>query len=291
MKRIYGILRIIGLALLMLGIAMAVTLRQAEAHFTEVLSGFGQQLAGLGSFSPHSAPRRLFVNGLAVRIESLSTTLGVSDALDRFGSLCHSASNIDLSDRVNEQLAVSPGDLPRAGIGIVRQDSETDGYLGCLDIGGDTTAEGLVAHLLEFGRTQNLRSLGQLRYAMARRHDSTTTLVVLWTEGDAKLNELFPKDTDAPGRDLVGVPRPEQAKRFLSAYEEKLPYGFVAYRVEGRPLPAVVALYEALLEGRGWTVTSRKNRMILAEKDGRKLLVHVNEKRPGSVIVTLSDLG
>ena len=291
MKRVYAMLRVIGLALLLLGIVTGVALRQAEAHFKEVLSGFGQQLASLGSFSPHTSPRKLFVNGLDIRIETVSTPLGISEALDRFRGLCHSAGDIDLPAEVRRNLESGSREGSLDSAAIVRQESETDGYLGCLDIGGDTTAEGVVAHLLEFGRTQNLRSLGQLRYAMARRHDSTTTLVVLWTEGDAKLNELFPNDADAPGRDLDGVPRPDQARRFLSAYEEKLPYGFVAYRVEGRPLPAVVASYETLLEGRGWTVGSRRNRMMLAEKDGRKLLVQVNEKHPGNVIVTLSDLG
>lgn len=291
MNRFCGILRIIGLALVMLGIATAVTLRQAEAHLNEILGGFGQQLASVSSFSPHSAPRRLFVNGLAIRIESLSTPLGVSDALDRFGSLCHSASNIDLPARVKEQLGKGRVDLSHAGIGTVRKESDTEGYLGCLDVGNGTTAEGLVDRLLEFGRTQNLRSIGELRYAMARRTGASTTLVVLWTEGDMKFNELFPKDGDAPGRDLFDVPRPEEAKRFLSAFEEKLPYGFVAYRIEGQAVSAIVAAYRSRLEAQGWAISSGKGRVTLAEKDGRKLLVQASEKLRGAVTLTISDLG
>src|SRR5512133_888208 len=206
MRRIYATLRVMGLALFLLAVVTVVTLRQAQAHFRETLSGFGRQLAGLGDTSPHSSSRKLFVNGLEIRIATISTPLEIADALDRFADLCHSVKNIDLPAQVREKLESSSTGTSLDSGGIVRQQGEADGYVGCLDIGRDMTAEGLVSHLLEFGRTQNLRSLGQLRYAVARRSANTTTLVVLWTEGDAKLNQLFPKDADAPGSDLFDVP-------------------------------------------------------------------------------------
>jgi hypothetical protein len=291
MKCFLSLLRVLALALVMLAIVTAVTLRQAQARFDEVLGRFGQALAQLDRFSAHSAPRKLFVNGLELHIESLSTPLNVSDALDRFSGLCHSAADVALSEQVKRKLTPRPVDSQRSSVGTVREESDTEGYFGCLDVGVGQTSDGLLSRLIDLNRTMNLRSLGQLRYALARSHGKKTTLVVLWTEGDFKLRELFPKDRDAPGRDLQGVPRLAGTKRVLSAFEEALPYGFVAYRLAGPSPAAAMASYAGLLEADGWTVTRAKTGMMAAEKDGRRVLVQAREVRAGAVVLTLSDLG
>ncbi|MGC4068886.1 MAG: hypothetical protein QM784_30430 [Polyangiaceae bacterium] len=292
MRRICAVLRVVTLALVMLGLVTALNLRQAEARFGEVLGGFGHTLSQLDRFRAHSGPRKLFVNGLEFRIESLSTSLPLTEALNRFGSLCHAASDVELPAQVRKKLASSSsgpssGDMPAT----VREESETEGYLGCLDVGAGQTGEGLLTRLIELSRTRNLRSLGSLRYAMARRHRKTTTLVVLWTEGDLVLTDLFPKDRDAPGGDLKGVPRPKGTTRVLSAFEEALPYGFVAYRLAGTSRSAATASYAALLEREGWRVERAKTGVMPAEKGGRRVLVQASQTGATSVILTLSDLG
>lgn len=291
MKRIFGMFRVIGLGLVMLAIATTMTVHQAQAQFMESLNGLGQQIAAIGGFSPNSAPRKLFVNGLEFTVLTVSTPLGVTDALNRFQGLCHSVANVDLPETVRAQLGASEKASPLNNAGVVRQDAENEGFLACLDVGTGTTGEGLLDHLVEFSKTQNLRSLGHLRYAMARRGKETTTLVVLWTEGDAKLGELFPKNADAPGRDLVGLPRPSQGRRLLSAFEQGKPFGIAAYRIEGQGKAAVLASYKASLGEQGWRLLELKNHLTVAEKDGKRVLVQVTEKRSGVVFVNISDLG
>jgi hypothetical protein len=115
--------------------------------------------------------------------------------------------------------------------------------------------------------------------------------VVLWTEGDAKLGELFPKNADAPGRDLVGLPRPPQGHRLLSAFEQGKPFGLAAYRIDGQVKATVLGSYKIALDQQGWRLLELKNHVTIAEKDGRRVLVQVTEKRAGVVFVNISDLG
>lgn len=291
MRRLFGMFRVLGLAALMLGAVTALTLHRAQAQLKESLSGLGQQIIQLDGFLPHSAPRKLFVNGLEFNVETVGTPLGVTDALNRFQGLCHSVGQVDLPVAVRQKLESGSTDSPLAGAGVIRQDADNEGYVGCLDVGAHLNGEGLLAHLVEFGKTQNLRSIGQLRYAMARRHEGTTTLVVLWTEGDTKLSEMFPKNADVPGRDLDGIPRPTEGRRLLSAFEHAMPYGIAAYRIEGLSKVTVLANYKAQLRQLGWKLHDVGSRLTQAEKDGRRVLLRVTEKRLGAVILTVSDLG
>ena len=148
-----------------------------------------------------------------------------------------------------------------------------------------------MARLADFGKTGRLSSLGQFRYALARRHEGSTTLLLLWTEGDAKLAELFPKTGDAPGRDLPDLPRPKGGQRLLSAFEQGMPFGFVTYHLDGKTGKTVVGGYMALLAASGWNHSRLDHDTFLAEKSGRRVLVRVGERGAGRVVVSLSDLG
>jgi hypothetical protein len=296
MRRLISVLRVCVLALLMLGIASAWMLHKAQAALHESMRGFGDRAANLLGMFPHSAARKLVLNGLEIGVVTVATPLSVSDALDRFQSVCRTLAQVDLPTTVRQKLEQSasleaPSNAANLLGGVIREDAAREGFLACLDLGPSVTGEALLGHLIDFGKTQNLSSLGQLRYALARRQAGTTTLLLLWTEGDAKLAELFPQTGDAPGRDLVEVPRPKDARRILAAFEQGAPYGLTTYRVEGQTTTAVIDAYEATLRERGWRRQFAKQGTLLFEKSGRRLLVRANARGALSVVVSLSDLG
>jgi hypothetical protein len=223
------------------------------------------------------------------------TPLGVKDALDRFQSTCHSVGQIDLPAVLQQELdnlpKAQPKDSAALSAGVIRQDAKNEGFLACIDIGEGTDAEAFLGKLSEFGKTGNLKSLGQMRYALARRRAETTSLLLLWTEGDAKLAEMFPKVGDAPGGELHDVPRPKDGRRRLAAFEQGMPFGFAAYSIEGQGVASVSQSYEARLVAGGWQTRPTKNWGFVAEKAGRRLVVQVNRRQTGQVVVAISDLG
>lgn len=292
MKRVWGCLRVVGVAMVLLALGVTLTARSASAHLVESMRGLGEQIARLHELRIHSAPRRLVLNGLGLRVMTASTPLEIDAALDRFQSLCHSVGQIDLPALVRQRLAEQSREGAFDSTGVIRHQAEHEGFLACISVDQATDGEGLLARLKAFGSTGNLRSLGQFRYALARRQADVTTLVMFWTEGDARLGEMFPREGDAPGGDLVAVPRPPEARRILSGFEEGLPYGFAAYEAAAdQRSEAALAQYEDVLHREGWRTRPTKKGSIIAEKAGRRVIVRVSEASSGRAVVSLCDLG
>lgn len=291
MKQVWGLLRVLGLATLILSVTGVVAVRRAEAHFTEVLRGFGEQLAALHELSTHSAPRKLFVNGLELRVLSASTPLPVTDALDRFQSLCHGVRDLDVPASLKQNLEKAGSLGPLNESGVIREQTEHEGFVACIDTGTRIDGAAFVRRLEEFGRTKDLKSFGEMRYALARSRGGQTTLIMFWTEGEAKLADLFKKGQDAPGRDLRDVPRPAGSTRVLSAFEQGAASGLAFYRVEGQALSTVSAAYEGALRNGGWRLSKGKNGTVTASKGERGLFVRMKARGDGRVNVGILDLG
>jgi hypothetical protein len=290
-QHLMGMIRVAVFGAAILACVAGVTLHKAEAKLAESLRGFGDELAAVPGFSPHSAPREILFNGLALKMFSASTPLEVPAALDRFQSLCHSVGQIELPEAVRRRLAdnVPNGSIP--SLGTIRRDSDSEGFIGCIDLGSRLDGEGLLGRLKEFGTTYNLRALGQLRYAQARRTHGKTTLIVYWTEGDTKLKELFPKDGDAAGRDLVDVPRPPASQRRFSAFESGMPYGIAGYAIPRGGQSKILESYGLQLRDEGWRTFEPKNNTFIAEKAGRRVLVGLSAGQGEKTILSLFDLG
>lgn len=291
MKRLYGTLRVLGLALAMLGLVTCVTLRRAQAKLIESLSGFGDQIAKLQDLSADSAPRQLMINGLELRVMTLSTRLDVKAALDRFQSVCHAVGQIDLPATVRQTLQAGAAPFASESLGVMRLDAESEGFLACIDLGEGLNAEGFLERLQAFGESKDLRSLGEFRYGLAKRHGDTTTLVLFWTEGAAKLTEMFRERGDAPGRDVWGMPRPENATRVLSAFEYGKPYGIAHYRVAGQAEERALSSYEGVLHRNGWSTSRIDSGGVLARKAERSVVVTASRSKDGQVTIGISDLG
>jgi hypothetical protein len=246
--------------------------RSAEARLGERLLGFGHGLLLLESFRASSAPRRLSVNGLELGVLTLSTSLDVSSALDPFQSLC-------------ERNGAVPG-LD----GVLRRESASEGVIACLDTGGELDLSELVRRLEAFRDSGDLAKIGALRYVMAKRDASRTTLLVLWTEGALPLLHAFPREGDAPGRDPEGVPRPDGVRRLFSAVEHGAPYALTLYGGGARSAAELLAWYGGKLEQKGWSVSRKQDASLLvARRAGRVLVVSATDSA-GETSVGLAEL-
>jgi len=261
-------------------LGFALCLRSAEARVGEALLGFGDELSRWSAARPQSAPRAMTINGLELRLMTLTTQLSVAGALDHVQQTCRGGL---LAPALAGKLEASVLD------GVFRQGTERQGVLACLDTGGALEVAELAERLSSVQESGNLNDLGKLRYVLARRSGAVTTLLVLWTEGDARLFDLFPKVGDAPGHELRDWPRPPGVRRLLSAAEHGQPYGMTLHDAGPESARALEAWYEAALTKAGWGVT-RTQGGLRARRGERSVLLQVQTSSSGKTVITSAEL-
>jgi hypothetical protein len=273
--------------LVILTVLLAGCVRSAHAHLGEALLTFGDKLTKLQGLKPNSAPRQLSINGLALGVLTLSTELEVPEALDRFQDLCRRRGGL----QVPRSLATRLGSASSVFDGTFRRDATGEGVLACIDSGNPLALDQLVERLTKFRDTGDLAALGDLRYVLARRTGTTTTLLVFWTEGSAPLLNLFPPSGDAPGRDPEGLPRPDGSRRILRATEHDTPYSVTLYKTPERSTASLVDWYRRALEARGWQVASAgAGNLLRAQRANRTVLLSCSMAADGAVIATVAEL-
>jgi hypothetical protein len=114
--------------------------------------------------------------------------------------------------------------------------------------------EGLLARLTAFAESGDLARVGGLRYVYARATDEGTHFLVFHTDESLNIYEMFPQTGDAPGRDVPGLPRPEGARRFMSAWEEGDPHAITMYATTRQSADELRGWYREALPGAGWTL-------------------------------------
>lgn len=284
-RRLFALIRAGTALVLIVAVALVSALRSAQAHLGEGLLGFGGELAGLVDARLHSKPRQLTVNGLELRLVTASTPLSVHDALERFAGVCRSRGGLSGPSRALHALGVS------ALEGMLRQESEREGVIACLDTGHPLDLAELSARLLRLRDTGDLGELGALRYALARRDGNKTTLLSFWTEGQANLLKMFPKSGDAPGRDPEGIPRPAGSRRLLFAAEHGMPYAITAYAVQGQSVQGLAEWYRRTLVDGGWTVQDGgRARVFVGRRGERTIMIRVGQTDSGRLFTTVAEL-
>jgi hypothetical protein len=259
----------------------ALSLRSAEARAGESLRGFASELLSWKSAKFASEPRNLWLNGAQLHFVSASSPLSVSETLDRLEDVCQRRGGL-----VGAQRALSMSRRPIAHAsaswlrGAFREESEREGFVACLDTGGALGPGELAKRIHAFASTGNLADLGELRYVLARRAGDTTTALVLWTEGEFPLLRMFPDHGDAPGVDPLGIPRPGQADRVLSATERDAPYSLTLYRVPSGQTAALADYLDGLRRG-GWSVTlGRQPNAAVARHGDRTVFISAEATSP-----------
>jgi hypothetical protein len=261
--------------------SLIIGLHSAKAALSERLVGFGSELARWEGFRLSTSPRRISVNGAELELVVATTALSVADALNRLEGACAPRGGVVGADTLPKLLR-STTVMSRSWLnGRIRRDSEHDGVLACLDTGGPLGLGELNARLRAFAKTSDLKDLGALRYATARRTGNVTTVLFLWSEGAVPLRQMFPSTGEAPGIDPPGVPRPKGASRLLAALEHDAPFSITVYRTNAPTAQDTLAWYRAELAASGFLVEPGASGSLLARQGQRTLVVTATQTSRG----------
>ncbi len=257
--------------------ATALVLRSARADGTEVLWGVGSQIMAFPA-AQHEGVRHLQLNGVRLSFRTQTVDASLADVLGHYEAICGTS------------------------IATLTARNDHAGYVACLDMGDARQGlSALVNRLVSFSDTGDLREVGVPRYALARhvtsRSGDQVFLLTMWADSAFDLYRMLPRaGADAPGHDLVGVPRPPGSQRILSAWEARQPSGILVYRVDAKSAEELESFYRAELPRSGWTIIERNpsesvrvdgTRMLSAEKDNRLVTVLCRSGEASQTVLTI----
>jgi hypothetical protein len=102
---------------------------------------------------------------------------------------------------------------------------------------------------------------------------------------------MFPPCADAPGKDPMGIPRPDGARRVLSGIEHGAPYALTLYQGGGLSDAELFDWYLARLRGLGFhVVPDPSKRSLTAERDGRTVVIRTSRTRDGQTVASVAEL-
>lgn len=270
------------------GAAAALSLACVRAHADERILDAGTELLSYARATQLDGARTLIVNGLAVHVLSGSTRDSVSALLDTFHARCQRTSGG--LDRLPREL---PGQRRRPRIAeraldpVLRHDDARGGYVACLDLGAASLPpRDLVERIRRFLANGDVSEVGDVRFAWAFGTETGTHYVAVYTEGPMPLAKIFPTRGDAPGSDVLGVPRPARARRVLSAFQRDASPMVASYESELAP-EAALALFRGQLARHGSSVESTTT-TASAASDGAPHLPHLLVGRDRSVLAFAS---
>ncbi|MFT3928082.1 MAG: hypothetical protein QM778_36475 [Myxococcales bacterium] len=224
------------------------------AHATsELEASLLERTRSLFELAPHwqrVPPRVLLVNGARLVLATGRSEQPLSAMLDHFQAHCRAESG-GLHQAARAVYRSARKDLPSLIDGVLRVEEEKEGLVACLALGAKLSPRELLARLERFGEHADLQELGGLRVVRVRRVDEGSFFVATWNEGPLPLADMFPEQGDSPGDEPPDVPRPRQARRLLSAWQEGRPSGVYVYSVSAAR-DAVFESYVAELERGGW---------------------------------------
>jgi hypothetical protein len=299
--------------------------RSAYAESERKLLRFGEELAAeLGPDMVGDA-QPLVINGEQLFLSSKQSELPVAEVLDRLAMSCAARARgpqaapplqpmpgdrwlLDLDEKI--QRAETPAELPALldsllhqpeQLGIVRDERAGAGQLACIaPPHGNGGLTAFLARAREFLRSGDLAAIGDVRYVAARELDNGKTHVLaVWSEGAFRIGALFPASGDAPGSDLLGVPRPIAATRELSVIAPGRSFALRLYGSTQRP-HEVLAFYARALPEQGWDPLPTRlphgrldngAAMHAFTRAGRAVAVGAGSGTDGKTVVSLVDLG
>ncbi|HJL14929.1 MAG TPA: hypothetical protein RMH99_04695 [Sandaracinaceae bacterium LLY-WYZ-13_1] len=234
-------------------VAIAVWLwTRAPARAEAELLRLGPELLRL---TPEGSPE-LEINGERLRVRSGRMEEALPTLLHRATERCR--------DRA------ASGELP-----VLRWGNDDEGFAGCLT---EVAGRGAAGDPWAVG----------VAYWYGMRDGEHTRFVRVESASPLPLRRMFPSDSDAPGFDLPGVPRPDGGTRLLSAQDPRAGHAMVIYRASGRDLGALRRRYRRMLRDGGWTVSRRATAgTVRAAGRGGRLILTFDRTDDGSRVVAL----
>lgn len=242
-------------------LALAVlSARAFYAHAKEAALGFGHELSGLSELTRDA--EALLVSGQRFGHASTLVDESVPLVLDRLEAYCRAHPGL-LGGALAELAARYPKLMdehapPQAlRHGVIREGDTERGMLICFTGQRPGSWAELAEAARQFLETSELSSFGGVVYSYAeQRRDGRSHVVTLWTESGLALDRMFPASGDAEGEDSRVLPRPENARRTLSAAAEGMSFGLRLYETAAS-VTSVQRFYDEWMRESGWQLAVR----------------------------------
>ncbi len=216
-----------------LGVGLFAT-HTAKADIGKATLKFGREIAPLAT----DGASEVRLNGQSFFLREGMTDASVKTVLDDYEGRCEqdkSALGEFWSKMPESSMVVDGHKLPKSmRSGILRtQEHAGEGVVMCL-IKGERTSKDVTEAFKNFAQSQDLGDLGKLRYVYARETTHGTRVVTAWTDNSFSFAKIANADGTAPGSDSR-LPRPEGAKRLMTAEVVGSPYGVRIYETSLAP--------------------------------------------------------
>jgi hypothetical protein len=283
--------RLTGFVMLLAAIGVGVTYSRVRGQVGEQMISMGESLMRYERAERQDAPRELRLNGQSLMLTSGTSPDDLDVVLDEFEARCRSH-NADLQAQIR---AASAQDLF-----VMREERGDSGAIGCLDFGQEIGAAELLGRAARFRQSNDLHDLGDLRYVYARRLDEGhgVHFLTFWTTGSLDFDEITGHggNTDVPGEDVAGVPRPPRSRRIIDAYETGSDQRVVSYAGSSMTEWELEAFYRDALPRTGFHLvdppadapTPQMDSILLAaERDERITFLVLDTDRHGHGVASV----
>jgi hypothetical protein len=233
----------------------AVGTRAVQAKGEKVALALGEPLSALDGVGGGGTV--LMLNGTPVHLASAELAAPLATVLDRAEKGCetHAAGLADDFADLESSFGRAPSERGFPGVAVLRDVREGHGVVACFAPDAPTGPMGLMKRLGRFAQSEDLGDVGGLRYMTAYSEGGGTRVTATWADGRIDIGAMFPSEGDAPGEDPSAAPRPDGARRIVSARVMPAPYGAYVYATKETAERAITG-YERAVVARGFEVVS-----------------------------------
>jgi hypothetical protein len=246
------VLRLSGFIAALALVLLYIDYRVAKASVMERLLGIGQRMAPyLDNARGVEPPREVHLNGLKMWVAAGKTDH--SPAMVRKWYAERYAGKGSATDVITEELKRAKM-LPPSVSGLSQASFGDDsiGGMAAVDLGTSLNMKALRPMMLKLARGK-IGEVGHLRYLYFEKlPNGGTRFLTIWTDDQFDLTKFLPNsEADAPGRDIVDVPRYPGTVRVLAADERNRAAQMAVYTGNGSPEMAAM-FYDARMRTLGW---------------------------------------
>ncbi len=283
--------RLLGFVALLAALGVGLTYSRVRGQVGEQMISMGESLMRYERAERQDAPRELHLNGQSLMVTSGTSPDDLDVVLDEFEARCRSH-NADLQAQIH---AASTQDFF-----VMREERSGVGAVGCLDFGQEIGAAELLGRAARFRQSNDLHDLGDLRYVYARTLDEGrgTHFLTFWTTGSLDFDEITGHggNTDVPGEEVAGIPRPPRSRRILDAYETGAEQRVVSYAGSSMTEWELEAFYRDALPRSGFHIVDppadapaveMEAILLAAERDERITFLVLDTDRHGHGVASV----
>lgn len=244
--------------------------QRARTRAEKEISELTQAIAPIAMAAPGA--RRVMLNGATMYFDKKTEQGSLDDVMGRIAKECASGSQ-------NEAFGL-PADVDEGQSKSLRLER----------VHTQVSEDGSVrASLCVFAKegAPDSDEARRVRYTLAhRRDDGSIAVTSVVSASSTPLNELFPIEGDAPGSDLEGVARPENARRTLTAIVGKNEHAVRVYETP-KTVPDAVQSYDRQMGALGFATTGSLEDARMYRKDGKSFVASFRATTDGSTVALM----